>query len=509
MENVTLSQKYLNNLNPQQLELIGSQIGYPGQIVPGTYDAGDNFTKNLVNTGLIPNPINPIKNDDSGNTGGAGLLDPKIGALAPFINQATQILDSVYASTSEPTQREKDINMGRAALKFFTTLGAQSSVPGATALGAANQAGALVAQDYLNAETKRESDAKKLAQAKKSGALSLGMQLKSAKDAQKLAKLKIKPDYINIYKTDKDAQGEKVLNVIKGSEDYIKKTSPGGGYVTDKPSAEKAPAVYEDEYGEKRFLTGPNQGELVSDVFNAKKVQNNQNIDGETENQDETVSTDKPQLKRLNKVEMGYVKNYRAEIEKLTKDFRDIQSGYQKIVKFYNTKGSIGDYGLAVQFAKLIDPGSVAREGEVAAVQRSGSITDRVKADIINALNGRGNLPPRTRAGIYNRAIEIFNTERVKAVDIINKFKGFLSSDLGDNNQGGRLDFFTVDAQVPLDKLIDLNSLPEKDINFVYDENKIKNMTIKELTNIVSTQNLNIDQLNFINNLVKKKKKVN
>ena len=53
-------------------------------------------------------------------------------------------------STSEPTQREKDINMGRAALKFFTTFGAQSSVPGATALGAANQAGALVAQKTIS-----------------------------------------------------------------------------------------------------------------------------------------------------------------------------------------------------------------------------------------------------------------------------------------------------------------------------------------------------------------------
>ncbi len=136
--------------------------------------------------------LNPVKNDNSGVSGGAGLLDEKIGALAPFINQATQILDSVYASTSEPTQREKDINMGRAALKFFTTMGAQSSVPGATALGAANQAGALVAQDYINAETKKESDAKKLAQAKKSTALSLGMQLKTAKDAKDIAELKAK-----------------------------------------------------------------------------------------------------------------------------------------------------------------------------------------------------------------------------------------------------------------------------------------------------------------------------
>ena len=54
--------------------------------------------------------------------------------------------------------------MGRAALKFFTTMGAQSSVPGATALGAANQAGALVAQDYLNAEAKKDAENRSMKQ---------------------------------------------------------------------------------------------------------------------------------------------------------------------------------------------------------------------------------------------------------------------------------------------------------------------------------------------------------
>ena len=433
-------------------------------------------------------------------------LDPSLGALAPFIDQASGILDAVYGATVEPTQREKDLNMGRAALKFFTQFGAASSVPGQTALGAANIAGASVAQDYLNKVQSDKDKADKLKQAKKAGSISLGMQLKTAKDAKELAKLKIKPDYINIYKIDNDAKGDKVLNVVKGSADYIKKTSPGGGYITDKPPAEKAPTVYEDSFGEKRFLTGKNEGQLVSDVMNAKKVESNENIEGEIINEDETVSTDKPQLKRLTKIEMGYVKQYRSEIEKLTKDFRDIQGGYQKIVKFYETKGSIGDYGLAVQFAKLIDPGSVAREGEVSAVQRSGSLSDRVKADIINTLNGMGNLPPRTRAGIYNRAIEIFNVERVKAVDIINKFKGFLSSDLRDDKQGARLDFFTVGAAVPLSDLVDLTKLKEIDRDFVYNEEKIKKMSVKELTDIVSFQSLSTEQLQFIKKLVKKKK---
>jgi len=221
MEKVTLTQQDIDGFNPNQLSIVRSSLGVrEGELVPGTYDAGDNFFRNLVETNLIKKPTRSVvMNDNSGVSGGAGLLDEKIGALAPFINQATQILDSVYASTSEPTQREKDINMGRAALKFFTTFGAQSSVPGATALGAANQAGALVAKDYLAQESKKESDAKKLAQAKKSTALSLGMQLKSADDAREIALGKKKKKYVPLYKDGS------VTNVIENSDEYIKKVT--------------------------------------------------------------------------------------------------------------------------------------------------------------------------------------------------------------------------------------------------------------------------------------------
>jgi len=119
-------------------------------------------------------------------------LAPSLGALAPFVSQASGILDAVYGATVEPTQREKDLNMGRAALKFFTQFGAASSVPGQTALGAANIAGASVAQDYLNKVQSDKDKADKLKQAKKAGSLSLGMQLFSADQAKDIAELKAK-----------------------------------------------------------------------------------------------------------------------------------------------------------------------------------------------------------------------------------------------------------------------------------------------------------------------------
>jgi hypothetical protein len=90
---------------------------------------------------------------------GASLTKPTdyegMGALGGYMKEATNIMDSIYGATVEPTQKEKDINMGRMALKFFTQMGASASQPGQTALGAANVAGANVAQDYLNKIQKR------------------------------------------------------------------------------------------------------------------------------------------------------------------------------------------------------------------------------------------------------------------------------------------------------------------------------------------------------------------
>lgn len=52
---------------------------------------------------------------------------------------------------------------------------------------------------------------------------------------------------------------------------------------------------------------------------------------------------------------------------------QDVRSGADTIETFYKNPGAVSDYALAVAFAKIVDPGSVAREGEVAAVQGAGS----------------------------------------------------------------------------------------------------------------------------------------
>ena len=49
-----------------------------------------------------------------------------MGALGQYMKPAMAIMDNVY-KIDEPTQREKDINLGRMALKFFTDMSVAAS----------------------------------------------------------------------------------------------------------------------------------------------------------------------------------------------------------------------------------------------------------------------------------------------------------------------------------------------------------------------------------------------
>ena len=178
MEKVTLTEQDIDGFNPNQLSIVRSSLGVgEGELVPGTYNADDNFFRNLVENNLIKKPTEKPKLNL-----GASSVDPTydftgMGTLGRYMKPAMDIMNQIYRETGEPTQREKDINMGRAALKFFTTMGAQSSVPGATALGAANQAGALVAQDYLNAEAKKDAENRSMKQKRLIGGIGLAQSI--------------------------------------------------------------------------------------------------------------------------------------------------------------------------------------------------------------------------------------------------------------------------------------------------------------------------------------------
>ena len=103
---------------------------------------------------------------------------------------------------------------------------------------------------------------------------------------------------------------------------------------------------------------------------------------------------------RYSKEQLSAMNTLRDDLRKDTEKFNLLKQGWDNIQTFYSNPGGVSDYALAVGFAKILDPGSVAREGEVAAVANSGSLGDVLKSQILNALQGEGTLPPAVRQQI-------------------------------------------------------------------------------------------------------------
>ena len=94
--------------------------------------------------------------------------------------------------------------------------------------------------------------------------------------------------------------------------------------------------------------------------------------------------------------------------------FDIVKQGYNNITTFYSNPSGTSDYALAVAFAKILDPGSVAREGEVAAVQNAGARVPALGQALKNAITGEGALTPQVRQQIAELATQIYS-ERATA----------------------------------------------------------------------------------------------
>jgi hypothetical protein len=95
------------------------------------------------------------------------------GGLKSFMPDATKMYNAMYGVSEEEQTKQDNIRFGMNMLTFFTQMGAEASKPGATALGAANIAGASTAQQYL----KQMENDKTREDKKKSGVIDLASKL--------------------------------------------------------------------------------------------------------------------------------------------------------------------------------------------------------------------------------------------------------------------------------------------------------------------------------------------
>lgn len=110
----------------------------------------------------------------------------------------------------------------------------------------------------------------------------------------------------------------------------------------------------------------------------------------------------------------------RAELQNL--GWQSVNSGFRNIMSFYENPSAVSDYALAVAFAKVLDPGSVAREGEVAAVQSAGARIPALAQALRNAITGEGSLTPEVRQQIAERARDIYAQQAADVTALINNY---------------------------------------------------------------------------------------
>lgn len=104
------------------------------------------------------------------------------------------------------------------------------------------------------------------------------------------------------------------------------------------------------------------------------------------------------------KEQISLMGSLRDDLRKDTETYKLVGEGYDRIMAFYNNPNAVTDYALAVAFAKILDPTSVAREGEVAAVANAGAKVPALGQALKNAITGEGTLTPTVRQQIAEAA---------------------------------------------------------------------------------------------------------
>lgn len=155
---------------------------------------------------------------------------------------------------------------------------------------------------------------------------------------------------------------------------------------------QKAEAVNGVEVGGK--LVNPRTGELIYDPTGGAAP---------------TLTSD--QLSGLNTL--------RDDAAKATTELSLMQDAWSNISTFYTNPGSVSDKSLVVAFAKILDPTSVVRESESAALANAGSLSAGMRSTLINTLQGGGDLPPEVRDEIVKLSQSMLMTKLPAAQRVV------------------------------------------------------------------------------------------
>lgn len=109
------------------------------------------------------------------------------------------------------------------------------------------------------------------------------------------------------------------------------------------------------------------------------------------------------------------------------KSFADQTSAYGRVIKSAEDPSPAGDLALIFNYMKVLDPGSVVREGEFATAQNAGSIDERTRG-IYNRIVSGERLSESQRADFADRATRLYSGAEDQYRSIAEQYAGFATA---------------------------------------------------------------------------------
>lgn len=106
------------------------------------------------------------------------------------------------------------------------------------------------------------------------------------------------------------------------------------------------------------------------------------------------------------------------------KDFSNVSFAYSRVIRSADNPSPAGDLALIFNFMKVLDPGSVVREGEFATAQNAGGIDERLRSLYNQVVEGT-RLTEAQRADFVDRATKLYSGAQEQYKSIADQYTDF------------------------------------------------------------------------------------
>lgn len=158
-------------------------------------------------------------------------------------------------------------------------------------------------------------------------------------------------------------------------------------------------------------------------------------------------------------------KKIRDRYDTQSKEFVKVQDAYDRIEASVEDPDAAGDIALIFNYMKMLDPGSVVREGEFATAQNAGGVDDSV-LNMYNKLIDGERLQPNQRKMFAGRASKLFDKAKgrnksVRAENLrIAKRYGLSEADIFGDPESTP----AAKVETKTEQTVDLNQMSDEDL---------------------------------------------